>query len=250
MRSSVLVIPCFDEARRLDPARVGALAENGSLAVLLVDDGSRDGTFELLRTCERAHPGVVHAMRLEVNQGKGEAVRQGLLAAIAKGATIVGYADADFSTEPDELIRLHSELKAASADGVLGSRVARLGAHIDRSAMRHYLGRVFASLAAVAVGENVYDTQCGAKWFRVGPALRRALSRPFESRWAFDVELLGRLLGSIDVGEGERTAPARLIEVPVRAWRDVGGSKLRPMGMARSLYDMARLIARARLGGK
>ncbi|MDQ1419024.1 MAG: hypothetical protein QOJ52_986, partial [Acidimicrobiaceae bacterium] len=77
---------------------------------------------------------------------------------------------------------------------MLGSRIARLGSTIERTARRHLLGRVFATAASVALGCQVYDTQCGAKVFRVTPALTVALQRPFRSAWAFDVELQSRLL--------------------------------------------------------
>jgi dolichyl-phosphate beta-glucosyltransferase len=130
---------------------------------------------------------------------------------------------------------------------VLASRVARLGATIHRSPSRHYLGRAFATLAALTLDAAVYDTQCGAKWFRVNDMTRAAFADPFTTRWAFDVELLGRLLGRFPV-----TRPASpisvddILEVPVRAWRDVKGSKLKPLDMARALGELARLAARSR----
>ena len=97
--------------------------------------------------------------------------------------------------------------------------MALLGHRIERSWARHYLGRLFATASSQVLGLPVYDTQCGAKVFRDGPALRAALATPFTSRWAFDVELLGRL------GTG---ADRRFLEVPLERWHDVGGSKLRP----------------------
>ena len=87
---------------------------------------------------------------------------------------------------------------------------------------------------------RVYDTQCGAKIFRRSAALEAAVGEPFRSRWAFDVELIGRLLA------GAPNVPPlgadSFVEVPLAVWRDVPGSKLRPAAMAGALKDLA-LIA-------
>ena len=90
----------------------------------------------------------------------------------------------------------------------------------------YYLGRVFATCAAVTLGCAVYDTQCGAKLFRVVPALADALRRPFSARWAFDVELLGRLSYPETPGIAA-CPPEEWLEAPLRVWRDEPGSKLR-----------------------
>jgi len=87
----------------------------------------------------------------------------------------------------------------------------------------------------------VYDTQCGAKIFRRSPALSHALATSFRSRWAFDVELLGRLLtGAPGV---EPVVLAHIREEPLLAWRDVAGSKLSASHMLKAGLDLA-FIAR------
>lgn len=242
--STVVVIPCFNEEKRLDPRAIEALLAEPAVRVILVDDGSRDGTADLLRRIESEHPGRVRALILPRNGGKGEAVRQGMLAALDDGAWATGYTDADFATPPEELLRLRQEFLAQGATAVLGSRVRRLGSSIERKPARHYLGRIFATAASLSLGVGVYDTQCGAKLFRDHPALRAALAEPFSSRWAFDVELLSRLLRPR--GDVTPVRPQEMIEVPLRAWRDVAGSKLRGVNMLKAGTDLARIAWRIR----
>lgn len=245
----IVVVPCYNEAERLDEAQVRQLLEDARVSVLFVDDGSRDATAEVLRGIRaRAPEGRVQVEILPENRGKAEAVRRGLSLALARGDEVVGYVDADFATPPREILRLADELEATGAQVALGSRVARLGAAIDRKPARHYLGRAFATTASIVLGLMVYDTQCGAKLFRDGPALRHALSVPFSSRWSFDVELLGRLLAGADGVEPVR--PAQMIEVPLTTWVDVEGSKLGGKAALRAGLDLLALGARVRRRGK
>ncbi|HEY8432777.1 MAG TPA: glycosyltransferase [Sandaracinaceae bacterium] len=241
-RDMVVVIPCYNEAERLSEAQVLALIDDLDTEVLLVDDGSRDGTAALLERIAAKAPGRVRTLLLPKNRGKAEAVRAGMLAALERGAGVVGYADADFATPPEEIHYLRRELDRSGALVALGARIARLGAHIDRRASRHYLGRVFATGASLVLGLAVYDTQCGAKLFRDTPALRHALGQPFSSRWAFDVELIGRLCAG---GPGVAPiTPAQMIEVPLRTWIDIGGSKLSAAGAVKAGLDLMWLGAR------
>jgi hypothetical protein len=183
-------------------------------------------------------------MALERNSGKAEAVRRGLIEAMAGGADLVGYLDADLATPVDEMERLAREARSSKAEVVMGARVPLSGRRVDRTPLRNVLGRIFASLASLALRSRFYDTQCGAKIFRSSAALRSALEEPFASRWAFDVELLGRLLSGSDAAA---PVPAgRILEVPLRTWVDVGGSKITPGGALRMGTDLARIAARVR----
>ena len=238
--TAVVVVPCFNEARRLPATEIKQLVAHQGLSVLAVNDGSTDDTLEVLTSLARDLPGLDVVDLLE-NVGKGEAVRQGLLRACATGAEWVGYCDADMATPATEVIRLLERGREADhVSIVLASRVNLLGTDVERSAVRHYLGRIFATGAGVVLRARVYDTQCGAKFFRNDDALRHAISRPFHSRWSFDVELLGRMIrggGGVDP-----TTERAMVEVPLARWQDVRGSKLSAASALRSGLELG-LIA-------
>lgn len=244
--TTVLTIPCFNERHRLDLAQVAVLLNSVDVRLVLVDDGSTDGTRELLDAAAAVHPGRIEVLAQPENRGKAEAVRAGLAHGLAAGADAVGYIDADFSTPPEEMLRLVALLDERKVSVVLGSRVRLLGRDIARRPVRHYLGRVFATVASGALGLAVYDTQCGAKVLRRSPALEAALERPFTSRWAFDVELIARLLRP--EGGAAGLVEADFLEAPLSAWRDVKGSKLTPTHMVRAGGDLLRIALARRLG--
>lgn len=232
-----LVIPCFNEAGRLPAEELADLAEATRAHLIFVDDGSTDGTGDRLEVLTARLDGGAEILSLESNSGKGEAVRQGMVYASARAFTAIGYVDADMATPPDEVARLFSVLEDDGLRAALGSRVAILGHRIRRSPVRHYLGRVFATGASIVLALPVYDTQCGAKVFLAGPALSAALAKPFASAWAFDVELLGRLIAPLRPLPAGSASPIR--EVPLRAWMDRGRSKVRPHAMVVAFLSLA-----------
>jgi len=235
-----VVVPCYNEAQRLDAGPLLQFAAVGAGADLLfVNDGSTDDTGRVLADLAARHPDRVRVLTMEVNSGKAEAVRRGMRAALDGGATVVGYLDADLSTPPHELTRIGAALARPGVEVAVGARVALLGTDIERNVVRHYLGRVFASLASVILRARIYDTQCGAKLFRATPVLVAALSEPFISRWAFDIELLGRMLAGPG---GLPPLPLHaIVEVPLHTWHDVKGSKLTPVAMGRTLLELGRI---------
>jgi glycosyltransferase involved in cell wall biosynthesis len=250
----IVVIPCYNEERRLDPRSVEQLVADPRIDVILVDDGSTDGTRLLIERIAAGAPGRITAISLARNAGKAEAVRIGVtdaLARIARGEArddVVGYLDADFATPSREVARMLDIFLASDKKVAMGSRIARLGARVRRNQARHYLGRIFATTASIVLDMAIYDTQCGAKLFRDTPALRAAMSAPFRSRWVFDVELIGRLI------TGRDGAPALaeddFLEIPLEVWEDVRGSKLGIHGALRGGIDLLRLGVRVKIQGK
>jgi len=221
----IVVVPCFNEGRRLRADGFRTLLADPATRVLFVNDGSTDDTGEVLTAiCAQLGP---NALRLDLprNQGKAEAVRQGLLAGLRLGAPVVGFLDADLATPAEEMIRLVDTLQASRVHAAFAARVALLGTRIERHAFRHYLGRIFATAASLILDLRVYDTQCGAKAFRASDLLASVLAEPFHARWAFDVELIGRLLAGAPGIPG--LTAADLLEMPLRTWTDVPDSKLR-----------------------
>lgn len=237
----VVVVPCYNEAGRLQPQRFSEfLAQDHPVNFLFVNDGSRDETLRLLELLRAKYPDRISVVDKQPNGGKAEAVRSGMLAAINNHAAVTGYWDADLATPleviPQLLARLADDPKLQM---VFGSRVRLLGHAIHRKTIRHYLGRFFATGVSIVLGLPIYDTQCGAKLLRVTPALRFILATPFQSRWIFDVEIVARFLA---FHNGDRSFALQAIyENPLPRWEDVAGSKVRPTDFFVAFYELMKI---------
>ncbi len=226
MRRTVVVVPCFNEVERLKPdAFLEAVQDCEALHFLFVDDGSTDRTASVIEELVARNPERFACLKLKANKGKAEAVRRGLRKAFECSPELVGFLDADLSTPIAELTMMEEAFDDPDILLVMAARVALLGRQIHRSSRRHYVGRVFATLASITLGLRVYDTQCGAKLFRNTAAIRQIFDRSFLSSWAFDVELLARLRR---LERKKQTLPVTktVVEVPLRQWGDVRGSKI------------------------
>ncbi|MBI9082568.1 MAG: hypothetical protein JEZ11_03150 [Desulfobacterales bacterium] len=104
----------------------------------------------------------------------------------------IGYWDADLSTPLSALEQMCQKLSPPEVVMVFGSRVRLLDRNIERKAIRHYLGRLFATFASIVIELPIYDTQCGAKIFKNNNNLQRVFSKPFSTSWVFDVEIFDR----------------------------------------------------------
>lgn len=235
----IVVIPCFNEEHRLpvDELRRFALA-GVRMELLFVNDGSTDGTLKLLQSLVAEDPARFSLLDLERNSGKAEAVRRGMLAAIARQPDLFGFWDADLATPLSELPGfLDVFATRPEIEMVFAARVRLLGRSISRNPARHYFGRVGATLISSSLGLAVYDTQCGAKLFRWNPRVKELFLDPFLSRWIFDVEIIARLVRQ----RGRDAAAKAIYELPIQVWHDVKGSKVRSTDFLRALKDLAKI---------
>jgi glycosyltransferase involved in cell wall biosynthesis len=212
-----VVIPCFDEAARIDATIREALdyleKNSPQSELLVVNDGSTDETSTIAR--EALAQASIEARLLEnfPNRGKGAAVRKGLLAA---QRSIGLFFDADLSTPLEEVPKVIEPVANDDVDLAFGSRALdrRLIGH-HQPWLREQGGRVFNLLVRVTSGLPFWDTQCGFKAIRLD-VCRPVLQRARIDGFAFDVELL--ILA--------QRAGLHLREIPVR-WNHVEGSKVR-----------------------
>jgi dolichyl-phosphate beta-glucosyltransferase len=203
-----IVVPAYNEAARIGPTldRLLAFARSlpGGAEILVVDDGSSDGTasFALLPDYRE-----IRWLRLEVNRGKGAALRVGVLASC--GAEVL-LCDADLSTPIEEYARLRPHLESVGL--VLGSRgLADSKITRRQPAYRELMGRLFNVLVRLVAVGGIRDTQCGFKLLR-GDLARSLFADMQIDRFAFDVELvwLARRRGAIvrEVGVAWHDSPA------------------------------------------
>lgn len=234
-----LVVPCYNEAARLDAdAFLRFASSHPGVRLVMVDDGSQDGTGDILERMRSAAPASVTTIRQPSNLGKAEAVRTGIRAGLAGHAGLVGFIDADLATPLDAIDDFLAVCRTRpEIEFILGSRVMLMGRDIRRKASRHYLGRVFATAVSLALDLPVYDTQCGAKVIRANAATATLFDAPFRSRWIFDVELIARYL-RLPTGPEEPSRRDRLYELVLPVWHDQPGSKLAWYDFARATVEL------------
>jgi dolichyl-phosphate beta-glucosyltransferase len=212
-----IVIPAYNEERRLPSTldRVLVYLRNEAFTeweIVVVNDGSRDGTADLVRRYAASEPRI-RLLENPGNRGKGYAVRNGMLNATREWALIT---DADLSAPIEELSRLLSAVQAGNGVAIaIGSRaIDRALVSVHQSPFREFSGRVFNIVMRLVTGLPFRDTQCGFKLFRTDAA-KSIFSRQRIDGFGFDVEdlMIAKLLGF------------RAVEVGV-SWANVEGTKV------------------------
>lgn len=209
-----IIVPAYNEQWRLPPTLVDMVdfleERNIHYEIIVVDDGSTDGTSETVRKFQRIRP-QVRLITLPQNHGKGFAIRQGVFQ--SRGERIL-FADADGSTPFAEAARLFTALDAG-ADVAIGSRaMPSQETKVTTRWYRKWLGRLFNFCVNQIIVPRIQDTQCGFKLF-TADAARFLFAHERSEEFSFDVEILfiAQRVGM------------RLQEVPIN-WTNVPGSKV------------------------
>jgi dolichyl-phosphate beta-glucosyltransferase len=231
LSSLSIVIPAYNEERRLPQTLRQVLdwLARGTFSfreVIVVDDGSRDGTARVVEEFAQTDA-CLRLARNPGNRGKGYAVRNGMLE--AKGEWIL-YTDADLSTPITEIDKLCRAAREQDAAVAIGSRaVDRSLVEVHQPAMRELSGRAFNLVMRMVTGLPFRDTQCGFKLYRADAA-RQIFTRQKQEGFSFDVEdlLIAKKLG------------VRAVEVPVR-WANVEGTKVRLSQGIMSFLDLVKI---------
>jgi dolichyl-phosphate beta-glucosyltransferase len=208
VRDLTVLLPAYNEARRIEGTLDKVLAWLPSRVeryeVLVVDDGSSDGTAEVV---ERRYGSRVRVVKRSRRGGKGAAIKSGVMA--AKGEWIL-FSDADFSIPIDELEKLAA--RTAEAPIVIGSKRAP-GSDLEYPKLRNLLGQAGNLLVSTCVVSGFHDTQCGFKLYRADVARELFAHQRLEGfGFDFEVLMLARRMGHA------------VVEVPIRCAHKIGGS--------------------------
>ncbi len=235
-----LIIPAYNEEARLGRTLREVFAylqaQTTASEVIVVDDGSHDGTARVAEEMFATNAGPVstNLIRLRPNSGKGYAVRAGLLAA---RAPIALFSDADLSTPITETPKLVGPIRAGQYDVVFGSRALdRTLVGVHQPWAREQSGRFFNLMVRLATGLPYHDTQCGFKAFRMD-VCRPLIEACVIDRFGFDVELL----------YVAHAAGLRLKEWPVQ-WNDVAGSTVNFLSGLDGFNELREVRRKARQG--
>lgn len=232
-----VVIPAFNEEQRLSKTLEDIFSVVTQMPreyeVLVVDDGSRDKTGDVVEKFSKTYP-ELRLLSYSENRGKGYAVRFG---ALASTKSRVVFADADGATPFKEVLRLDAALDSG-ADVAIGSRALRAAdTELKTVWYRKIPGRIFAMLVNCIVLPGISDTQCGFKMF-TRPAAKALFSRQQAERFSFDVEILFLA----------RRAGLRIDEVPIN-WTNIPGSKVNLLRDSLAMFqDILRFRVRALCG--
>ena len=232
---TILIIPVYNEQKRLDLKSFESFLALDNNYLLFVDDNSDDDTFKVIDSWSTSFP-KAQILTLPLNVGKSNAIWAGWNHAEHRGFEFIGYFDADLSTPLSQNEKFQKKLmEETELIGVFGSRQQTKTTAIQRSFFRHLWGRLFNLIVTFKYGIKMYDTQCGAKLFRNCEIMKTVFSERFKSRWLIDIEILLRLK------KQDINTKFLISEIPLDSWTHVIDSKLKKKDMIKSVISLFKL---------
>lgn len=186
---SLVIIPMYNECENAAAIIEAVLELPVEFNILVIDDGSPDGTADIVRGKMAEHPGRIELIEREGKQGLGTAYIAGFRHALERGYEFVCEMDADFSHNPKDLVRLHDEAMAGGADVVVGSRYVS-GVNVVNWPMGRVLMSYFASkYVRMITGLPVHDTTAGFVGYRRRVLQALPLDKVKFKGYAFQIEM-------------------------------------------------------------
>lgn len=220
-----IIVPCYNEEKRFPHNPFLDFAQkNPNVLLCFVNDGSKDKTLAVLRGIQSECPENICVYNMPKNGGKSEAVRQGMnYIHLNFGVDLLGFLDADLATIPEEWLQMAKYKEQYPQFGaIVGSRIQRLGANINRDDSRSLVSSIIKKFIRIILKTPFQDTQCGAKIFHRS-LIPFLFSKPFMTPWLFDVEIFLRLQKKF----GKTTLQKGVLEFPLMHWTEVGDSRLK-----------------------
>lgn len=234
-----IIVPAYNEAERIGTSlerMLSYIAEcKWSAEIMVVNDGSRDNTSEIVNEFARRNP-LVRLIENPGNRGKGYTVRNGMLNASGQ---VLLFTDADLSSPIEEAPKLFAVIESGEADVAIGSRYLQSELQTRKQPIhRRMLGRAFNIALRVILGLSYVDTQCGFKAFSRKAATTIFTSMKIE-RWGFDPEILFLA----------KRYGLRVQEVPV-SWAHDHRSKINPIRDGTRMFGELMRVRMNSIGGK
>ncbi len=238
MNKILIIVPCFNEEKRLKIEEFINFSNNNSVSFCFVNDGSKDDTGKIIKKIIDKTANNLQ-INFKKNLGKAEAIRSAVIQVYDKyDFEYIGYWDADCATPLSEIMNLRNEILNKKIILVFGSRIKTIGRIIKRKKIRHFLGRIIATVASIILKLEVYDTQCGAKLFD-SKFIKKIFIKKFKTKWLFDIEIFFRTK--------HYYGDDIFLEFPLEKWTDIKGSKISLIDCIKIPYEIIKIIIYYRL---
>jgi len=235
-----MVVPCFNEEHRYDETYWAELFKIPKVDWLFVNDGSLDGTRELLDDLKNSYSNV-SCINLLHNVGKGEAIRKGYLDILnisGEKTVLLGQIDFDSSYEAEDILRIieigKNRISKNSFDSIWAARVQLAGRRLQRKKYRNYLSKLIIFILRSFIKNLPYDPQTSFKLYNLRVEQKTIFTDSFKTRWFFDIELYLRLK--------EINKELKIWEEPIEYVRDVDNSKINNREAYRIIRDLIKII--------
>jgi glycosyltransferase involved in cell wall biosynthesis len=213
-----LIFPCFNEAHRINVVKLNEFINSVGADTFFVDDGSTDRSTQLLTEVKNVSKFKIEVLALEKNIGKTNAIRHGLMYCAEQGYQTALIQDIDLPFSASDVLKSAQKLKESDSDICSGARVRLAGSPTFRSPLRHWAGRIVATLIYIFYSSDFYDPQSPCKAYKLKSVIP-LLNKPLKTRWFGDIELLRRARKS--------EQKIKTTEFTLEEWKDVPDGKIK-----------------------